>query len=449
MNKISLIIKREFLTRVRKRSFLIMTILGPVLMAALFIVPVYIAQLSDEEKKIQVLDETGLFYNKFEDSDNLKFEHIYTDINTARENFSKTGYYALLYIPKTELKVPSNAFLYSDKNPNIHIKGYIKDVMKKEIESLKLAASGIDENVLKSIESQIDLKTFKITEEGELKKSSAEVSMVLGLFSGILIYFFIFLFGAQVMRGVIEEKTSRIVEVIISSVRPFQLMMGKIIGVALVGLTQLLLWIVLTAAIITFVRISFPETFKKPVAEHNIMHGKLPSQEMLNMQSEENRPEENINSEEVNKVIEAIYSINFGVMIFSFIFFFLGGYLLYAALFAAIGSAVDNETDTQQFMLPITIPLIFSILMAQFITTNPDGPVSFWLSIIPFTSPIIMMIRIPFGVPYFDLTLSVVLLILGFIGTTWLAGKVYRTGILMYGKKVSYREIWKWLRYRS
>lgn len=449
MNKISLIIKREFLTRVRKKSFIIMTILGPLLMAALFIVPIYITQLSDEEKTIQVLDETGLFYNKFENSDNLKFEHTFTDINSAKADFSKTSYHALLYIPRTDLKVPSNAFLYSDKNPNVHIKGYIKDVMKKEVESLKLAASGIDINVLESIKSKIDLKTFKITEDGDLKKSSAEVSMAMGLFSGILIYFFIFLFGAQVMRGVIEEKTSRIVEVIISSVKPFQLMMGKIIGVAMVGLTQLLLWIVLTLAIITVVKASFPEIFKQQKTEHSINKGKIPGQELMNAPGVAEQELEEDNSETVSQMLEAIYSINFGVMIFSFIFFFLGGYLIYAALFAAIGSAVDNETDTQQFMLPITIPLIFSILMAQFITTNPDGPVAFWLSIIPFTSPIIMMIRIPFGVPYFDLTLSVVLLILGFIGTTWLASKIYRTGILMYGKKISYKELWKWLRYKN
>lgn len=448
MNKIALIIKREFLTRVKKRSFLIMTILGPVLMAALFIVPIYVAQLSDEVRKIEVLDETGLFFNKFENSDNLIFEHTYTDIYTAKENFSKTDYYALLYIPRTELKVPNSAFLYSDKTPNIHIKSYIKDVIRKEIESLKLEASGIDQNILNSIKTQISLKTFKITEEGKLEKSSSEVSMAIGLFSGILIYFFIFLFGAQVMRGVIEEKTNRIVEVIVSSVKPFQLMMGKIVGVALVGLTQLLLWIVLTFMIITFVKTSFPETFSKPTTEHSLIQSKIPGQELLDSQALSGESSEE-NQEQVNQVVEAIYSINFGVMIFSFIFFFLGGYLLYAALFAAIGSAVDNETDTQQFMLPITVPLIFSILMAQFITTNPDGPVAFWLSIIPLTSPIIMMIRIPYGVPYFDLTLSVILLILGFIATTWLAGKIYRTGILMYGKKINYMELWKWLRYRN
>jgi len=449
MNKISLIIKREFLTRVKKKSFIVMTILGPLLMAGLFIVPIYITQLSDEEKIIEVLDETGMFYNKFENSENLKFEHIYTDINTARENFSETKYYALLYIPKTELKVPSDAFLYSDKNPNIHLKSYIKDVIIKEVESLKLAASGIDKDVLKSIKSTVNLKTFKITEEGELKKSSAEINMALGLFSGILIYFFIFLFGAQVMRGVIEEKTSRIVEVIISSVRPFQLMMGKIVGVALVGLTQLLLWIILTFAIITLVKTAFPETFKSSTTEQSIIHANIPGQEIQNKQAPTDEVAKITSTDEVNQVLDAINSINFGVMIFSFIFFFLGGYLLYAALFAAIGSAVDNETDTQQFMLPITIPLIFSIIMAQFVTSNPDGPVAFWLSIIPLTSPIIMMIRIPFGVPYFDLTLSIVLLILGFLGATWFAAKIYRTGILMYGKKISYKELWKWLKYRN
>jgi ABC-2 type transport system permease protein len=369
MNKISLIIKREFLTRVKKKSFVIMTILGPLLMAALFIVPIYIADISDEVRTVEVLDETGLFFEKFENSETLKFEYIYTDIYSAKENFSKTDHYAILYIPRTELKVPNSAFLYSDKTPNIHIKSYIKDVIRKEIESLKLAASGIDENVLKSIKSSVNLKTFKITDEGNLEKSSSEVSMVLGLFSGILIYFFIFLFGAQVMRGVIEEKTNRIVEVIVSSVKPFQLMMGKIIGVALVGLTQLLLWVVLTFTIITVVKTAFPETFSKPTTEHSIMQSKIPGQEMLNNNTLNDKDTE-ITEDKVNQVLQDIYSINFGVIIFSFVFFFIGGYLLYAALFAAIGSAVDNETDTQQFMLPITVPLIFSILMAQFITAN-------------------------------------------------------------------------------
>jgi ABC-2 type transport system permease protein len=286
---------------------------------------------------------------------------------------------------------------------------------------------------------------MKIGEDGKESKSYTEISMVLGMFSGILIYFFIFMFGAQVMRGVIEEKTNRIVEVIISSVKPFQLMMGKIIGVGMVGLTQFLLWVVLTFGIVTVVTSSFiPKNVKQSATEQIIKQNKAYSPDQI--------PEQVISQNKeggVNEVMDALNSVDFPVMIGAFIFFFVFGYLLYAALFAAIGGAVDNEADTQQFMLPITVPLILAIVMAQYVIQDPDGAVSFWFSIIPFTSPVIMMIRIPFGVPIYEVILSMVLLLLGFLGTTWLAGKIYRTGILMYGKKVNYRELWKWLRYRN
>jgi len=248
-----------------------------------------------------------------------------------------------------------------------------------------------------------------------------------------------------VMRGVIEEKTSRIVEVIISSVKPFQLMMGKIIGVGLVGLTQFLLWVVLTFGIVTVVTtIMTTKGEKKSTTEQIIQQ-----QKAINPAASKALTEQmGSSSEEMGGVMEAINSVNFPVMIGAFLFFFLVGYLMYAALFAAIGGAVDSEADTQQFMLPITIPLILSIIMAQYIIRDPDGPISFWFSIFPLTSPVVMMIRIPFGVPYLQVILSMVLLLLGFLGTTWLAGKIYRTGILMYGKKVSYKELWKWIRYK-
>jgi len=264
-----------------------------------------------------------------------------------------------------------------------------------------------------------------------------------GLVGSMMIYFFIFLFGAQVMRGVIEEKTSRIIEVIVSSVKPFQLMMGKILGIALVGLTQFLLWVIFTAAIITVVQSAFPDKFKQNSTEQSFAPGSKMMPSTQTVQKDQATTAENPS----NEIFDAINSINYIEMIGAFIFFFIGGYLLYAALFAAIGSAVDSEADTQQFMLPITIPLIFSIVMAQYVINNPDGPLSFWLSIIPLTSPVIMMIRIPFGVPVGELALSAGLLIAGFLGTTWLAARIYRTGILMYGKKVSYREIVKWLFY--
>ena len=290
-----------------------------------------------------------------------------------------------------------------------------------------------------------------INEAGVEEESSTEINTILGLVAGIIVYFFVFMFGSQVMRGVIEEKSNRIVEVIISSIKPVHLMFGKIIGIAFVGLTQFLLWIVLTFVIVTAFQTSQP----------NLFETKSGSKEITSTTSKSNTPLRetsltksdqlsNIkNQDMMNEVTDALKTVNFGVMISMFLFYFMGGYLLYGSLFAAIGSAVDNEADTQQFMLPITIPLIFALVMAQFVTNNPSGPVAFWLSIIPFTSPIIMMIRIPFGVPLPEIILSMTLLVFGFVFTTWLAAKIYRTGILMYGKKVSYRELWKWLKYKS
>jgi ABC-2 type transport system permease protein len=247
-----------------------------------------------------------------------------------------------------------------------------------------------------------------------------------------------------VMRGVMEEKMSRIVEVIVSSVKPFQLMMGKIIGVALVGLTQFLLWVILSTVVISFVS----STFMSGKSDEEKMEQMAKVKGMQNMQQMPPQAQEVMKSKG-EKLTELLGTINFPVIIGSFIFFFLGGYLLYSALFAAIGSAVDSETDTQQFMLPVTMPLVLAYIVSASVMENPNGSVAFWFSMIPFTSPIVMMLRIPFGVPYWQIGLSMFLLILGFIFTTWLAAKIYRTGILMYGKKVSYGELWKWLRYHN
>jgi ABC-2 type transport system permease protein len=458
MKKIFLIIRREYLTRVKKRSFIVMTILGPLLMAAVVIVPIYLASVSNESKTISVLDETGIFYEKFKDSDNLKFHYIVTDLGVAKTNYLKSGDHALLYIPKTTLSVPENAIIYSNGQVNIAVKSYIQNVMSRQIEELKLEAKIADlqpnkdeklttDDILKSIKARVEITTIKLAANGEEQKSYPEASIIVGIFGGVLTYMFIFMFGAQVMRGVIEEKTSRIIEVIISSVKPFQLMMGKITGVGLVGLTQFLLWVVLTFSIVTIVTSTFSSKLINRSADQTEINapqptfqpGKLANPAIANGQ----------NQDDMNEVVNAINSIDFPLIISSFLFYFLFGYLLYAALFAAIGSAVDSEADTQQFMLPITIPLIFSFVMAQFIMQEPHGQLAFWFSIFPLTSPVIMMVRIPFGVPYSEVILSIVLLILGFFGTTWMAAKIYRTGILMYGKKVSYQELWKWLRYKN
>ncbi|MCK5171672.1 MAG: ABC transporter permease [Bacteroidales bacterium] len=445
MNKIKLIISREYLTRVKKKSFLVMTILGPILFAAMMIVPAWIASREDTEiRTIAVIDSSGIFIDRITNTDYIKFEYLENkSIDEVKNTFAESGYYAVLQILPSITYEPSAVHLFSKKQPSFSIKSHIANSMEKVLTNGKLKDHGIDEDVLRSIKSDVNIRTIQWTDDGEEKESSTEVAMAVGYASGFLIYFFIFLFGAQVMRGVIEEKTSRIVEIIISSARPFQLMMGKIVGIALVGLTQFFLWILLTFMIITGVKtVFFPEigtqNAQEVVAQDLFEQANIPQAETIQPQ----------NLDKFSSILNAAKSIDYGVILGSFIFYFLGGYLLYGSLFAAIGSAVDNETDTQQFMLPITVPLILSIVLAQFIMVNPDGPAAFWLSIFPLTSPVIMMIRIPFGVPYFDLVLSVSFLILGFLGATWLAAKIYRTGILMYGKKISYKELWKWVRYK-
>jgi len=471
MNKIFLIIQREYLTKVKKKSFIVMTILGPILMASLFVLPVYLASRQDDNQLISVLDETGLFFSKFENNENYTFIPVITDLQEAKETLTKQGNFLLLHIPATQLNIPDNAIIYSDKQPTLNLKGYISGVMSRELEKHKLAAEirkeilrntpgyqvGSDttaedlmsETILKNIRTDVKITTYKTDETGNEQKSYTELTMVVGYVGSIMIYMFIFLFGAQVMRGVIEEKTSRIVEVIVSSVKPFQLMMGKVLGVALVGLTQFLLWIAFTFIIITAIQAAFPDQFKKTPIEQTKIAGQniaLPNEAVP---TAPNAITADTGNDKLNEVFEAFSSINLPVMIMAFLFYFLFGYLLYAALFAAIGSAVDNETDTQQFMVPITVPLILSLIVAQTVIQNPESPLAFWLSMIPLTSPVIMMVRIPFGVPTWEIILSGTLLILGFFFTTWLAAKIYRTGILMYGKKSNYRELWKWIRYKG
>lgn len=418
MHKIWLIIKREYLVRVRKKSFIIMTIIGPLLMAALLIVPTYMANKSQEKRAIAIQEEGFEFSNQLKDTDFLHFIKIPNEeAILLRESFTESAYYALLNIEV------ENFTLYSDQQISLSVSNGIKNQLEQIIEHRKLKQAGIDLNILASAESKVNITTKLISENGNTINSKAEASMGIGFICGILIYMFIFMYGTMVMRGVIEEKTSRIVEVIISSVKPFQLMMGKILGVALVGLTQFLLWILLTFVLAT-------------IAEFTFMNAS--SIESINTEHK---------SVILNEIISFTGGINLLQIFISFIFYFLAGYLMYSALFAAVGSAVDAEADTQQFVLPITIPLILSFILIQPIMENPDGTLAFWMSIIPFTSPVIMMVRLPFGVANWQLALSVVILITSFISTTWIAGKIYRTGILMYGKKASYKDLWKWLTY--
>ena len=436
MNKIGLIIKREYLTRVKKRSFIIMTFLGPLLIAAIYIIPILLALHADNEKRtIAVVDQSHWFERQFVSTENHAFVRLDDISIDSTKKLVQEGFFDIaLFIPETQLNIPSSAVVYSMKQVPMSVESHIKEVMKNEIQVQKLLAAGVDPDILESIKTNISLSVIRMDEEGGEKETFTEIQFALGMILAVLIYMFIMLFGGQVMQGVTEEKSSRIVEVIVSSVKPFQLMMGKIIGVSLVALTQFMMWILLTGVI--YVGFSAAMGISNPEA---ISQGTLMTQEINSTNIMDN--------EAVQDVLNVVHSINFGTIIVSFIVFFLLGYLLYATMFAAIGSLVDNNTDSQQFSLPVTVPLLIAFLSAIYIVNNPDGSLAVWLSMIPFTSPIVMMVRIPFGIPIWQVVVSALLLAGAFVGMTWVAAKIYRTGILMYGKKPTYKEIFKWLKY--
>ena len=443
MNKIGLIIKREYITRVRKRSFIIMSILGPLLFASFMVIPAWMATSEKQEvKKIAIVDSSNLFMNVIPNTEYLKFDYLYnTKLNDIKDNFRESGYYGVLYISHVVAFDPNSVVFYSDKQPSQATIMYISKTIEEYIRDQKLKAYDINnlDDILRSVKTRINVRTIKITNEGQEKESHTGLVMIVGYAGG-----FIFFFGAQLMRGVIEEKVNRIVEVVISSVRPFQLMMGKILGIAMVGLTQFLIWVISTFILVSVARaVLFPELNMSPT--ETVISRDIMSAAPVQGQQPAAPPSEEMT--ELMGAFSALRDIDYGVMLGSFIFYFLIGYLLYASMFASIGAAVDSETDTQQFMLPVTIPLILALFVLINAINNPDSSISFWFSLIPLTSPVVMMARIPFGVPYWQVLLSMGLLIASFLGMTWVASKIYRTGILMYGKKVSYREMWKWIRH--
>lgn len=423
-----------------------MTFLGPMLIGGMYAIAIWLAVNGDElnkKKNVLVIDETEQFSGHFKESNSLSFEFVNTSLEETKKSIEGDEDSYVLYIPNLTKDI-SGVQLYSTKQASISVVSYIEKEIESELKDKKLVENGISRDILKSLDLDVSLKTIRITDKGE-ESGSAGASYGVGMLASILIYLFIFLYGVQVMRGVIEEKNNRIVEVIISSVKPFQLMMGKIIGIAMVGLTQFVLWVVLTMSISGLVT----QKLSKQLDTQMEQSGAIAPSKMSPMgATSQMQQTEEASGNDVAQIMDAINTINFPLLIGAFLFYFLCGYLLYAALFAAIGSAVDNESETQQFMFPVTIPLIFSFVLASSsVVNNPDGPIAFWLSMIPLTSPIIMMVRIPFGVPVWQLVLSMSLLILGFIGTVWIAAKIYRTGILMYGKKVTFKEMFKWLRY--
>ena len=437
MNKIGLIIKREYLTRVRKRSFLIMTFLGPILIAAIYVIPIMLAlNASSDKMRIAVVDESHWFEDRFNDTKEHTFVLMPGQPIDSVKELVKSGVFDMaLYVPPTQLNIPSNAVVYSIRQVPMEVEAYISNVMEKEIEDQKLMANGVDPEIVNAVKTNVNLQVMRMDEKGNEKETFTQVQFMLGMILAMLIYFFIMLFGGQVMQGVIEEKSSRIIEVIISSVKPFQLMMGKIIGVSLVALTQFLLWILLTGVFYVgfsaYIGISHPDM----LSQGTVMAQEITSNDI-------------VSNESVQSILQIVQSIDFGTIIVSFLIFFILGYLLYATLYAAVGSIVDNNTDSQQFTLPITVPLIVAIISSFYIVNNPDSSLALWLSMIPFTSPISMMVRIPFGVPIWQVVVSVVILAVTFVLMTWFAAKIYRTGILMYGKKLSYKEIFKWLKYK-
>ena len=403
-----------------------MTLLTPLFMIGVFVVPILIASNSEDKITIAIIDNSK--FNEFRLASNLNLEYTYLN-EMNLEEYKTTlieTYDFLLHIPEIDSiqQIESSIEVYSTNQMSLSIKQNVENQIDKKLTNIYLLQSGINPDQIMKSQSKSKIKTYVVDEQGKNSKGNSEASFGIGLVGGFLIYIFIFMYGTMVMRSVIEEKTNRIVEIIISSVKPFELMLGKIISVALVGLSQFAMWIILGFIFLL------------------IANGFISTEiDVTNLNSNEAVLSSEIGSSLMALPIKSLF--------FVFLIYFLGGYLLYGSLFAAIGSASDQETDNQQFIVPITIPLIVSFLIVQVVIDNPNGDLAYWLSMIPFTSPIIMIARIPFGVPLHELLLSISLLIGGFLLTTWVAAKIYRVGILMYGKKINYKELWKWLKYKD
>ncbi len=441
MNKILLIIQREYTTRVRKKSFWIASLLVPILIAAVYAIPLYLFLNSNDTKTVEVIDESKLFRGKLKSEEELTFKYLDIPFEQAKKELSKSKSDILVSIPKDILDNPNGVKMVGKKSIGLSTQYSIQGKIQTELRNIKLQRANIDLKVLEDNKVNVNAQTYTLNEDGGEQSSSSAGAMILAGIFGMILYISAFLYGSQVMNGVIEEKSNRIIEVMISSVRPFQLMMGKIVGVGLVGLTQFLLWGVLT--------------FGASSATTAIMSSKIQEKVETLQQSGAGKEEISKYQDSVKKsnplssISQTVENISLAKIIICFFLFYIGGYLLYSSLFAAIGSAVENASEAQQFMFPVTIPIILSFILAQVIIQKPDSSIAFWASIFPLTSPIDMMVRLPFGVSNWEIALSFALLVCGFLGTTWLAGKIYRVGILMYGKKPSWKEISKWVFYKG
>jgi ABC-2 type transport system permease protein len=437
MNHLSLIIKREYLTKVKNKSFIIMTILSPIIMIALIAVVAYLSQLNNnKERTISILDESGLMSSIFNNTEHTTYT-ILKDLSLeeAKNLVEEKEEYGLLYIASgTNINdIAKTIKFYSQDTPSLTIISSLESKLERKLTDLKLQQDGVDTDKIKASRTSIDIAQESY--EGEkTSKIDNIVKLAFGGIAGYLLFMFIIIYGNMIMRSVIEEKTSRIIEIIISSVKPIQLMMGKIIGTSLAGITQFVVWIILGSVLMVVVSAIFGINMSEMQAPQQEMMQQAMATQDMQMQAQ--------------KMIAAIYNLPLTNMIIAFVLFFIGGYLLYSSLYAAIGAAVDNETDTQQFMMPILMPLILAVYVGIFtVIEDPHGTVSTVFSFIPLTSPVVMLMRIPFGVPLWQQLISLALLIGTFMFTVWFAAKIYRVGILMYGKKPSYKDIYKWLKY--
>lgn len=449
MNKTCIIIGREFSTRVRKKSFLVVTLVVPILMALFYAFLMWILLKDDtQERKIAVVNHSAI-EAPFHQINNTTFETIDTEVTeaSAPEFLAVHDYYAVIRLSADVMGQPEVP-VYSFSQVPMDLKNEIALQLQNKIESIKrdsvIAQTQIPdlEEKLAATHTPVHIRTLKVSEEtGEAKESSSEIASILGLAAGMVIYFFIFMYASQVMKGVIEEKTNRIIEVLVSSVKPFQFLLGKIIGVAAVGLVQFLIWVAFGLLLIVGMQAAFlPELDMEALRSAGNMAGDLTAiagTEQLNA-------EQLAVIRNIAMTIDPAFILKF---LASFLFYFIGGYLLYASLFAAIGAAVDNETDSQQFLTPLSIVLVVGLYIGFTAMKSPESPLVFWSSLIPFTSPIVMLVRLPFGVPAWELATSMGLLVACFIFFTWLSGRIYRVGILMYGKKVTWKELYKWLKY--
>jgi len=429
MNKILLIIQREYITRVKNKAFILLTLLAPVLYGLLVMMPVLAGRSAKELKTVAVIDESGKFQNITSNDKKLKFFYANPPLEEIEKGFkADDNNFYILHIPKDfDIFKPTGIELLSSKNVGAFFKSSIDSMLENRISKLRMQAYNIPQARIDSLHAEVDINVKKVTDKGT-EDSSSGATTVAAYVGGFLIYIFIFLYGAMVMRGVQEEKQSRVVEIVISSVKPFQLMLGKIIGIAMVGLTQFLIWVVLTVAIST-------------ITGHAVSANHVPQAGMTGHVMQ--------NQGGIQGALAAIGTLPLPLLISMFIFYFLAGYLLYSSFFAAVSSAVDSQAEMQQFILPISLPIIFSMAFISSAVENPDSHLVFWLSMIPLSSPIIMMARLPFGVPAWQLMLSMAILIGSFILTTWLAGRIYRIGILMYGKKINWKELGKWVFYKG